>query len=176
MPPWVEPGPVRTGSGRTFLLGGRLVAHKAPLDGWRAWLAAGRPLPLEVAGEGPLAAALEGCRMLGWLDRDGLARALGRARALVFPTRWQEPFGILGLEALAAGVPVVVMDSGGTDEWSRTGCLHVPPGDVTAMAEALCALAGDPDEAVRLGGEGRAFVAERFSRARIEPLLAGLYR
>ncbi len=175
IPPWVEPGPPRRGAGGTFLLGGRLVAHKAPLDAWAAWRAAGRPLPLEVAGAGPLEDRLAGVRRLGWLDPPALREALARARALLFPARWQEPFGIMGLEALASGVPVVVAASGGTAEWSGSGCLVVAPGDVAAMAAAIAELAGDPERAVRVGREGRAHVMARFSRRRIEPLLEALY-
>jgi len=175
VPPWVDPGPARTGAGETFLLGGRLVAHKAPLDGLRAWEEAGRPLPLEVAGDGPLAERLEGARRLGWLGGEALHSAYRRARALLFPGRWQEPFGILGLEVLASGVPVIVAASGGTAEWSGAGCLVVPPGDVTAMAGAVRELASDPGLAIRLGREGREFVLERFSRRRIEPLLERVF-
>ena len=44
------------------------------------------------------------------------------------------------------------------------------------MAEAIAELAGDPARAVRLGREGQEMVSERFSRARVEGLLAGLYQ
>ena len=176
IPPWIEPGPGREGPGRTFLLAGRLVAHKAPEDGWRAWREAGTPLPLEVAGSGPLASALEGARRLGWLDPPAFDEAIRRARAVLFPARWQEPFGIAGMEALARGVPVIVAESGGVAEWARVGCLRVAPGDVDAMAEAIRRLAEDPDLAVRLGREGRRHVLERFSRARIAPRLEAVYR
>ena len=51
------------------------------------------------------------------------------------PSRWQEPFGIAGLEALSLGVPVVAWESGGVREW------HPGPlaawGDVAGLASAL---------------------------------------
>ena len=53
VPPWVEVGPGRSALGDQLLLGGRLVAHKGIIDGWRAWNEANRPLPLVVAGLGP---------------------------------------------------------------------------------------------------------------------------
>ncbi len=173
--PWVETrqGPLEPGSG--FLMGGRLVEHKGALDGWRAWRQSGCDGPLRVAGEGSLAHQLEGAELLGWLSNAALRSELHQARALVFPSRWQEPFGVLGVEALAEGTPVVVADTGGTGEWSDVGCARVVGGDIDEMAEAILLLDRDAELAGRLGAEGRSMVAERFSRPRIEKRLARLY-
>lgn len=175
IPPWVDAGSPRTEAGTKILLGGRLVAHKGVLGAWRAWEQAGRPLPLEVAGAGPLEAELIGAASLGWLTHESLREALRRARVLLFPARWQEPLGILGLEALAEGTPVVAAESGGTEDWSDAGCIRVAPSDVEAMAEAVSRLAADPDAALVLGREGQAAVTERFSENRIAPKLDSLY-
>jgi len=176
IPPWVEIGPDRTDPGSTFMLGGRLVTHKGIVDGWKAWTRAGRPLRLVVAGSGPLESELAGADLSGWLAPEDLRTALRSARALIFPARWQEPFGILGLEALAQGTPVVVAASGGTDDWSGSGCIRVPPGDVEAMTDAIRRLAADPEWALELGREGRSAVRMRFTRDRIAPMLVELYR
>ncbi|MGD8440957.1 MAG: glycosyltransferase family 4 protein [Holophagae bacterium] len=175
LPPWVDPGPPRGGAGAGFVLGGRLVAHKGSLDGWRAWCLAGRPQPLVVAGSGPLARDLDGADRRGWLEPAELHRVMAGARALLFPSRWQEPFGMLGVEALARGTPVVVADSGGTADWSDEGCLRVPAGDVAAMADAIRRLAADPGLASRLGRRGQEVVVTAFSRRSIEPRLHRLY-
>jgi len=176
IPPAVEAAPaVRRSAGSAFLVAGRLVRHKAPLDALKAWELAGRPLPLRVAGEGPLAGELRGAVHLGWLDRAELRRELRNARALLFPARWQEPFGILGVEALACGTPVIVAGSGGTEEWSGAGCLRVPPRDVEAMAEAIGRLAADAGLARRLGEEGRRAVERRFGAQRVWPLVEAIY-
>jgi len=175
IPPWVEVGPDRTDPGSTFMLGGRLVPHKGIVDGWKSWTRAGRPLRLVVAGAGPLESELSGADLVGWLGPKNLRAALRRARALIFPARWQEPFGILGLEALAQGTPVVVAASGGTDDWSGSGCVRVPAGDIGAMAAAVQRLAAEPEWALELGREGRAAVSRLFSRDRIAPELAELY-
>jgi len=53
IPPWVEAPAGEPEPGNAFLLAGRLVAHKAPLDAWQAWRRAGCGLPLRVAGAGP---------------------------------------------------------------------------------------------------------------------------
>jgi glycosyltransferase involved in cell wall biosynthesis len=99
-------------------------------------------MPLVVAGAGPLRPELEtmGAQVVGWVDRAGLAALHARARVLVMPSRWQEPFGIAGLEALARGVPVAAWDSGGVREW-HPGDGLVPWGDVPALARAIHDLA-----------------------------------
>jgi glycosyltransferase involved in cell wall biosynthesis len=175
IPPWVETGAQQSASGSAFVLGGRLVAHKGIADGWRAWDTAGRPLPLVIAGSGPLEHELPGVENRGWLATKDLRSALRAARALIFPTRWQEPFGILGLEALAQGTPVVVAGSGGTADWSASGCVRVAAGDVDAMAAAVRRLAGDPGWALELGRDGQTAVSRLFARDRIAPMLADLY-
>ena len=119
------------------LFAGRLVEAKGVRDAIAAWRRAGIDLPLLFAGTGPLRAELEaaGFEVTGWLDRPRMSAALARARALLLPSRWQEPFGIVGLEALHCGVPVVAWDSGGVREW------HPGPlpawGDVEGLAAEL---------------------------------------
>jgi glycosyltransferase involved in cell wall biosynthesis len=175
VPPWFEPGRMRRAPGISFLLGGRLVAHKAPVDAVRAWRRAGCKLPLRVAGSGPLETELEGALLLGWLSREELVQELRRARALIFPSFWQEPFGMLGVESLAQGTPVIVTDSGGTLDWSETGCIRVPTGDVAGLVSGIQRLTDDPGFATQLGQEGRQMVVDRFSRTVIEPRLRALY-
>lgn len=175
LPPWIscDSGPIDPGTG--FVLGGRLVRHKDVLNAAKAWHAAGTTHPLLVAGEGPLEDDLEGARLLGWLSSEDLKRLLRSARALLFPSFWQEPLGILGIESLAVGTPVIVADSGGTCDWSKAGCLTTPPGDARAMAAAMRQLGADPDLALALGTAGRRAVRESFSEAVIEPRLRELY-
>ncbi len=175
IPPWVEPGPAADGARHGLLMAGRLVAHKGVEDGWRAWRECGCGEPLMVAGVGPLQTRLEGAEMLGWLSSAELRRAMRRVRAVVFPSFWQEPFGMVGIEALAESTPVIAAVTGGAVEWAGAGCLRVPPGNVAAMAEAIGRIFGEPDLADRLGREGRAFVADRFARRTAETDLGNLY-
>ncbi|MBK8181019.1 MAG: glycosyltransferase [Planctomycetes bacterium] len=131
--------------------------------------------PLRVAGAGRLAEGLLGAERLGWLDREALRGELRRARALLFPARWQEPFGLVGLEALAQGTPVIAMETGGVSDWAGEGARLVGPGDVGAMVAEMRALEADPALALALGERGRQ-AAARFDRetilARWEALLA----
>jgi len=141
---------------------GRLVAAKGPLEAIEAWRRSGVPLPLVVAGTGPLREAVEaaGAEVLGWVPHDRLAALLRRARALLMPSRWQEPFGIAGLEALSLGVPVVAWDSGGIREW-HPGPL-VPWGDIDGLSVALRSAA--ETRAVMPGGFARDSVMDRLER------------
>ncbi len=178
LPPWVEPDTVdqdlgEKGSG--FVLGGRLVPHKGVLDACQAWQDAATGEPLSVAGAGPLEDRLEGTERLGWLAARDLRRLLAQARALLFPSFWQEPFGLLGVESLAMATPVIVADSGGTEEWSGAGCIRVLPGDIPAMTAAIRDLAADPERARSLGREGQAAVKQRFARQAIAARLLKIY-
>jgi len=141
---------------------GRLTAAKGALDAVEAWRLSGLDLPLMVAGAGPLRAALEeaGAQVLGWLNHDRLSRVYRRARALVMPSRWQEPFGIAGLEALTLGTPVAAWDSGGVREW-HPGHGLVAWGDVPGLAAALHETAGRG--AVPPGGFERTTLMDRLT-------------
>lgn len=118
---------------------GRLVAAKGVDEASAAWHHSGVALPLVFAGTGSARNRLEaaGFEVLGWQDRTSLAATLARAEALLFPPRWQEPFGIVGLEALALGIPVVAWRSGGIEEWHPGGELLVEYGNIEALGKAL---------------------------------------
>jgi glycosyltransferase involved in cell wall biosynthesis len=111
---------------------------------------------------------------LGHLDAAGVRGVFDAARVVAVPSRWPEPFGIVGLEAMAAGRPVVASGVGGIPEWlddGRTGVL-VPPGDPRALARALVSVLAEPGRAETMGAEGRRQI-ERFSpESHLRQLLA----
>jgi glycosyltransferase involved in cell wall biosynthesis len=76
-----------------------------------------------------------------------------------------EPFGLVLVEAMACGRPVVAPAAGGPVEIvdAHSGRLYAP-GDAAAAADALVTVAGDKDLASRLGGHARRRAAERFGR------------
>ncbi|HUL78093.1 MAG TPA: glycosyltransferase [Vicinamibacteria bacterium] len=147
VPPFVhglDPGAAPSGP-PCVLFVGRLVEAKGARDALEAWLRSGVELPLVLAGTGPLRSEIEaraggsegpGVEVLGWVERHRLSGVYRRARALLLPSRWQEPFGIVGLEALHFGVPVVAWVAGGIEEW-HPGPGLVPWGDVEGLARAL---------------------------------------
>jgi glycosyltransferase involved in cell wall biosynthesis len=116
-------------------------------------------------------------RFLGW-EAD-LAPLYPALDILAVPSLYPEPFGRVSVEAQAVAVPVVSSLAGGLPETflpGRTG-LGVEPGDAAGLAEAILALARDPERRLRLGAAGREWVCARFSLERIaadfEGLLAG---
>jgi glycosyltransferase involved in cell wall biosynthesis len=119
----------------------------------------------------------EAVDFVGWLSPAGVADVLRRARVLALPSRWPEPFGIAGIEAMAQARPVVASRIGGIPEWledNETGVL-VEPGNPTALASGLASLLDDDDWSERAGLEGWRRAA-RFSATRHLDLLDRVYR
>jgi glycosyltransferase involved in cell wall biosynthesis len=81
----------------------------------------------------------------GHRERAEVVEAYGRADAVVFPVRWQEPWGLVPLEAMGRGRPVVATGRGGSGEYLRDehNCLLFEADDAEALAAALRRLAGD---------------------------------
>jgi glycosyltransferase involved in cell wall biosynthesis len=117
-------------------------------------------------------------RFTGWLGGEQLARELAEASVLALPSVWPEPFGLVGIEALAAGRPVVASATGGIEDWLEHGVngLRVPAGDPAALAAALNELLADPARQATMGESGRQLVAARFSRERHVAALGDAYR
>ncbi len=115
-------------------------------------------------------------RFRGWLDAERLARELAGASVVAIPSLWPEPFGLVGIEALAAGRPVIASLTGGISDWLQDGVtgVGVGPGDVRGLARALDELLADPGRQQKIGAAGREMVAERFSPERhVDALLKG---
>ncbi len=80
------------------------------------------------------------------------------------PSVWEEPFGLVNVEALASGLPVVSTRGGGTKEiFSGGGGILVERGSVEQLANALRRLAEDQQLRTRLGQQGYAAFLERFT-------------
>lgn len=82
----------------------------------------------------------------GSVDRDDLAVRYRSADVLLFPVLWDEPFGLVPLEAMACETPVIATGTGGSGEYLVDGenCLLAPRGDPVALAKAVRKLADDP--------------------------------
>jgi glycosyltransferase involved in cell wall biosynthesis len=167
------PAEPRQAPGHRLVAACRLVERKGIGD----VVAALPALPgaeLHVAG-GPPAAELsadsEACRLRaiaedlgvgdrlvlrGRVDRDAMPALLRSADAVVCAP-WYEPFGIVPLEAMACGVPVVATAVGGQIDSVVHGVtgLHVPPREPSALADALNGLLADPARRAELGRAGR---------------------
>ncbi|HWX44902.1 MAG TPA: glycosyltransferase family 4 protein [Solirubrobacteraceae bacterium] len=117
-------------------------------------------------------------RFKGWLNPDALAQELADASVVAMPSRWPEPFGLVGIEALAAGRPVVASATGGILDWLQDGVngLSVRPGDARDLARALNELLADPQRQSAMGTAGREMVGARFSPERHLAALLEAYR
>ncbi|OJF14709.1 glycosyltransferase family 4 protein [Couchioplanes caeruleus] len=102
------------------------------------------------------------------LDHDELPAVLARAAVVALPSHYEGGPGLVYLEAMACGVPVVATAAGGAVEVVQHGHtgLVVPPGDVPALTGALQALLTDPPRAARMGHEARAYVERNADRRR----------
>jgi glycosyltransferase involved in cell wall biosynthesis len=134
----------------TDLKGGDLVIRAVS----RAATKLKRSIPLVMAGDGPERRAWErlashenvDAEFPGWLDPDRRIGALRRAWVLAVPSVWPEPFGLVGLEAAAMGVPAVAFDTGGIRQWLRhdiSGLLVPPAERHTGLAAALARVLDD---------------------------------
>jgi glycosyltransferase involved in cell wall biosynthesis len=114
----------------------------------------------------------------GWLDAEDVARELAEASVVAIPSTWPEPFGLVGIEAFAAGRPVVASATGGIGDWLEDGVsgLSIRPGDPQGLAHALNELLSDPARQQAMGAAGKKTVADRFSRAQHVSALADAYQ
>ena len=108
---------------------------------------------------------------------DDIAVAINALDVLVHPAVGTEALGLVILEALAAGKPVIASRLDGIPEAFREGVhgLLVPPADESGLATAMTALAADPKLRFRFGQGGPAFVRENFSNAAQAENMARLY-
>lgn len=102
---------------------------------------------------------------LGWLEHQKVSEYLAACRMLVVPSIWPEPFGIIGLEAMYFGKPVVAFDSGGISTWLRDGQngFLVPRLDGTKLAERIDELLADKLLADKMGSLGREILSREFT-------------
>lgn len=163
-PPLPTPQRARLEDGLThFVTVARLVRRKA-------LGAVVRAVPdgcvLTVVGDGPERPTLEHAadpqrvRFAGALDDAAKAQALADADAFVLASL-HEAFGIVYLEAMAAGLPVIAGTIGGQTDFVKdhVNGLLVPPGDRRRISEAMTALSKDPSLRAQLGHAARSAAA-----------------
>jgi glycosyltransferase involved in cell wall biosynthesis len=142
---------------------------------------------LVVVGDGPARAALEAdarrrsvagrVHFTGHLPRSGVSAAIRAFDVFVFPTFFPEGFGLVLLEAMAWGKPIVASRAISVPEilaHERTG-LVVPPEDAGGLREALLRLRHEPALGERLGAAARLDVEHRFGAERMIEETARVY-
>ena len=203
LPPGYRPLPAPASGTRPFseryrlpgpfvLFVGRLASNKGLLgltEAFAVLASSDRSAQLVLVGEdGGMRTQVEArAKALGIVDRVHLvghvddatllSAAYREARLTVLPSEY-EAFGLVLLESLAAGTPVVASRVGGIPEFVEDGKagLLVPPKSPTALAEAIGRLWSDEELARRLGNFGRDQVVPRFTWDQLADRLDQLYR
>jgi glycosyltransferase involved in cell wall biosynthesis len=174
----------------TVVYAGRLDEPKGVrllMAGWDRYLSdSGEPgLNLAIAGAGPLgdemaawAAARASVTMKGQLSGDQCAELISRARAVVLPSAWEETFGLVAVEAMAAGVPPIAADHGSFTELITPGVdgALFSPGDPAALALAIADVERNPEQYEAYGDQARKTYEQRFDPQRSVEELLEIYR
>ncbi|MDQ4142429.1 MAG: glycosyltransferase [Actinomycetota bacterium] len=142
-------------------------------------------LRLVLAGGGPLqnevtawARVHPSVVWLGMLTRAECAELMARARAAVVPSQWQETFGLIAVEAMAAGVPPIAAAHGSFPELISDGVDGVlfPAGDASALGGIFQDLEQDRERFRALGRAARVTFERRFTEERNVSQLLDIYR
>ena len=182
--PIFTPAPERAWEGRIVYVG-RIDERKGVgtlIDA----VARARELTLEVFGEGDpgelrrlreraeVPGVAERVAFMGARPRADLPAAYAGADAVVFPVEWSEPYGLVPLEAMAVGRPVVATGRGGSSEYLEDGvnCILYEAGDADALTEALLRLAADAALRARLREGGLATAGRLTERRWTDALVA----
>ncbi|MEQ9103810.1 MAG: glycosyltransferase [Rhodothermales bacterium] len=182
-------GSVTDGSADRVLFAGRLVAEKGIPELLAAWqgvaASGGPPRTLVILGDGPLrdeveqaARTLDGTAwpidFRGQVDRHALLDAMAHSAWTIVPSRWHEPFGMVAIESLAMGTPVLVTPVGGLAELAEQ-----MPGVRLAgedLAASLQEVLESGTETWKARAERARAARDRFSSARGLERLEEIYR
>jgi len=177
-----DAGPPRADGPRR---GGLFVGRLSPEKGVDHLIEAWRDIdhPLTVIGDGPDGARLRAMApptvvFLGAVGRERVRQEMERAAMLFMPSIWYETFGMVVVEAMAAGLPVMASRIGGLPELvqdGRTGLL-VDPGNPAAWRHAARCVLQDPERLRAMGTHARSVFEGRFSARENLRLLEGIYR
>ena len=180
----------RTVRTATVLYAGRLDEAKGArllMSGWDSYRArSGEPgLSLVIAGGGPLAdevaawaSTRPSVKMNGPVSSDRCAELISQARAVLLPSAWEETFGLVAVEAMAAGVPPIAAGHGSFTELITPevdGVLFTP-GDPAALALAIADIDSNPERYEVYGDQARKTYEQRFDPQRSVEELLEIYR
>jgi glycosyltransferase involved in cell wall biosynthesis len=174
----------------TVIYAGRLDEAKGVrllMAGWDCYLSMSgeQVLNLVVAGGGPLedemaawASARPSVEMVGIVNGDRCAELISHARAVLLPSAWEETFGLVAVEAMAAGVPPIAAGHGSLTELITPGVDGVlfSPSDPAALAHAIADVESNPELYEAYGDQARKTYEERFDPERSIAELLGIYR
>jgi glycosyltransferase involved in cell wall biosynthesis len=153
---------------------GRLDVVKGVLVLLKAWEilekeCGGKAPILVIAGNGPLrslveerVAKLNSVQFVGVLTGDAKKRALKECKAVIVPSIWWEPLGLIVYEAYDYGRPVLASRSGGLPEIvlnGKTGLLH-EPGNAEQLSQHVLEIERHPELILKMGSQGRVWLEQ----------------
>lgn len=163
----------------TILFAGRLVKEKGIMDLYEVCKKI-KKVKLKIIGEGPLRNdllthirkdCLEDSISIETKSYEEMPEVYRKADIFVLPSRrtktWEEQYGMVLIEAMATGLPVVAYDSGAIGEIIGNAGVLIPEGDTKSLFKSLVSLINDPAKRKKLGTMGRRRV-ERFFDAESE--------
>lgn len=182
-----EPKPSELGEAGRLFAAGRMVRTK----GFAVAIQVLARLPearLTLAGDGPERTELQRLAgelgvagrttFLGGVEPDAIGGEMAKASVVLMPSIWQEPFGLVAVQAGMMARPLVASRVGGLPEIVAEGesGLLVPANDPEALANAVGALLADPARAALMGAAGRRRVETLFSIERCAADYEAVYR
>jgi glycosyltransferase involved in cell wall biosynthesis len=174
----------------TVIYAGRLHEAKGIrllMAGWDRYCEmSGEPeLDLVIAGGGPLgdevaawASNRSSVELTGTVSGDRCFDLISQARAVLLPSAWEETFGLVAIEAMAAGTPPIAAGHGSFTELITSGVDGVlfSPGDPAALGLAIADLERNPEQYEAFGDQARKTYEERFDPQRSVEELLEIYR
>jgi len=174
----------------TVMFAGRLETQKGLAQLMAAWdqYRAESPSPglrLVIVGGGELqqkvtawAATRPSVEVAGHVDDTRFSDLMSRARAILLPSACEETFGLVAVEAMAAGTPPVATAHGAFTELITPGTdgVLVPPGDAPALARAIADIDANPAQYQAYGAQARDTYEKRFDPDRNLEQLLDIYR
>lgn len=147
------------------LFTGRLVPEKGVHNLLSAWTKLSHPIPLLLAGDGPLRGEVQRAadrpnskiRWLGQVSNEQILNLMKRARFLMFPSEWYEGFPVTLVESFACGTPVIAARVGSAAEIIVDGStgIHFRSGDASDLATKVEWACSHPDRLVEMGAAVR---------------------
>ncbi len=183
-----KPSPLSREGPLRVMVVGRLIFNKGPqfvIEAAPKVLASYPDARFVFVGDGPMEDELRAeasklgiaanVEFLG--HRDDIPELLSTG-AMAVRASLSEGLPLVALEAMAAGLPVIATDVGGTREVVDDGVTGflLQPNDVDGLADRICRLAGDGGLRAEMGARGRAFVEQGYDWSRIAARTADVYR
>ncbi len=178
-----DPG-IGNGNGNYAFFVGRLSEEKGLRTLLDAWERLGATIALKIAGDGPLAALvkeradrLPNVEWLGGTEHARVIELMKEAIFLVVPSEWQEPFGMVIIEASACGTPVIASAVGSTTELIQDGVngFHFTAGDVNSLIDRVQAIMARPGDLAAVRQSSRLCYEQNYTAERNYELLMQIY-